>query len=279
VDASTPDRSLADAVEAVRRGHGTVSVVARVSGEAAPRVSVDHDFRHYSASIMKLPILVAAHRLAERGVLDLDRPVSVHDDFDSRHVGHRFTMDQNEDSDAQTWASLGADVPLGELVHRMVTVSGNLATNVVLDEVGIDEVARVLADADCSQGTTVLRGIEDYPARDVGLDNLITADDMARLVVALADGRLAGPEATIACERTLQAQQYRNGIPAGLPHGLLVGNKTGWISGVSHDVALVRTPGLPPVALAVLVSAPGTEEERQAGIARIAAAAWAEVVG
>jgi beta-lactamase class A len=149
----------------------------------------------------------------------------------------------------------------------------------VLDEVGIDEVASVLADADCSEGTTVLRGIEDYHARDVGLDNLITADDMARLMVALADGRLAGREASIACERALQAQQYRNGIPAGLPDGLLVGNKTGWIPGVTHDVALVRAPGLPPVALAVLVSAPGTEEERQAGIARIAAAAWAAVAG
>jgi beta-lactamase class A len=124
-----------------------------------------------------------------------------------------------------------------------------------------------------------VRGIEDYPARDAGIDNLITADDMGRLLVALADGRLAGPDATAACERTLQSQQYRAGIPAGLPEGLLVGNKTGWIDGVNHDVALVRAPGLPPVALAVLVSAPGTPEEREAGIARIASATWAEVVG
>jgi beta-lactamase class A len=278
VDASTPDPSLADAVDAVRRGDGMVSVVARVSGEETPRVSVDQDARHYSASIMKLPILVAAHRLAERGVLDLARPVRVHADFESRNPGHRFTMDQDEDSDPATWAALGAHVPLGELVHRMITVSGNLATNVVLDEVGIDEVALVLANAGCSERTTIVRGIEDYLARDVGLDNLITADDIARLLVALADGRLAGPHATTACERTLQAQQYRSGIPAGLPEGLLVGNKTGWISGVNHDVALVRAPGLPPVALAVLVSAPGTEEEREAGIARVAAAAWAEAV-
>ena len=67
--------------------------------------------------------------------------------------GHRFTMDQEEDSDPATWAALGSDVPLGDLVHRMVTVSGNLATNVVLDEVGTDEVAAVLADAGCSERT------------------------------------------------------------------------------------------------------------------------------
>ena len=116
-------------------------------------------------------------------------------------------------------------------------------------------------------------------ARDAGLDNLITADDMARLLVALGDGRLAGREATAACEHTLQAQEYRDGIPAGLPGGLAIGNKTGWITGVNHDVALIRAPGLPPVGLAVLVSAAGTRDEREAGIARIAAAAWAEVTG
>jgi beta-lactamase class A len=170
-------------------------------------------------------------------------------------------------------------VRLTDLVERMVTASGNLATDLVLDEVGVDEVAAVLADAGCSERTAIVRGIEDYPARDAGIDNLITADDMARLLVALAEGRLAGPAATSACERTLRAQHYRDGIPAGLPDDLVIGNKTGWITGVNHDVALVRAPWLPPVGLAVLVSAPGTEQEREAGIARIAAAAWAEVTG
>jgi beta-lactamase class A len=204
--------------------------------------------------------------------------VRVRNDFDSQSPGHRFSLDEAEDSDPATWAALGTDVSLRELVHRMITVSGNLATNLVLDEVGTEEVAAVLADAGCSARTTIVRGIEDYAARDAGIDNLITADDMTLLVIALAEGRLADPEASAACEQTLQAQVYRNGIPAGLPDGLTVGNKTGWVSSVNHDVALIRAPDLPPVAMAVLVSAPGTEDEREAGIARIAAAAWADVV-
>lgn len=277
MDTSYADRSLSAAVDALRRGDGTVSVVARVSGEVLPRVAVEPDAQHYSASIMKLPILVAAYRLVERGRLDLDRPVLVHNDFASQSPGHRFLLDDAEDSDPQTWAALGTDVTLRMLVHRMVTVSGNLATDLVLDAVGTDEVAAVLAAAGCSNRTAIVRGIEDYPARDAGIDNLITADDMARLVVALAEGRLAGPDASEACERVLEAQEYRNGIPAGLPAGIVIGNKTGWITNVNHDVALVRAEGRPPVGLAVLVSAPGTEEEREAGIARVAAAAWAEV--
>jgi beta-lactamase class A len=279
VSSSSAGDTVSALADALRGDEGTVSVVARVSGERRAAVSVEPNARHYSASVMKLPILIAAHRLAERRELDLDRRVRVHDDFDSQLAGHRFTVDRSEDSDPATWAALGTDVPLRELIHRMVTVSGNLATNVVLDEVGTAEVAAVLADGGCSSRTTIVRGIEDYPARDAGTDNLITADDMARLLVALAEGRLAGPVATAACERTLQAQEYRDGIPAGLPAGLVIGNKTGWMTAINHDVALVRAPGLPPLGLAVLVSAPGTPEQREAGIARLAGAAWAELAG
>jgi beta-lactamase class A len=106
----------------------------------------------------------------------------------------------------------------------------------------------------------------------------VTADDLARLMVALAEGRLAGAAATAACESTLRAQTYRDGIPAGLPDDLVVGNKTGWIDGVNHDIALVRATGLPPVGIAVLVTAPGGPEQREAGIARITAAVWAAVL-
>ncbi len=270
-------RALHDAVDAVRGHDGVVSVSARVAGEAAPRCAVAEDERHYSASTMKLPVLVAAHRLAERGELDLDRSVVVHDEFDSQVAGERFRMDTSEDSDPETWAALGDVVPLRGLVERMITVSGNLATNLVLEQVGTDEVAAVLADAGCSERTTIVRGIEDYAAREAGIDNLVTAHDLARLMVALATGGVAGPEASAACERTLQQQAYRGGIPAGLPAGALIGNKTGWVDAVNHDVALVRADGLPPVGLAVLCSTPGTPEEREAGIARIAAAAWAVV--
>ncbi len=251
-----------------------MSVVLRVSGEEAPRLAIDPEAQHYAASTMKLPVLVAALRRAERGELDLDRRVVVHDDFDSVVPGQRFTMDPDQDSDPETWAALGDAVALRDLVGRMVTVSGNLATDLVLEQVGPAEVATVLDLAGCSPGTTLPRGIEDYPARDARLDNLVTADDLARVMVALAEGRLAGPAATAECERVLRAQTYRGGIPAGLPPRLVIGNKTGWIDGVNHDVALVRAAGLPPVGLAVLVSAPGTPEEREAGIARVAAAAW-----
>ena len=127
---------------------------------------------------------------------------------------------------------------------------------------------------DGSERTQVVRGIEDYAAREIGLDNVITADDMTRLLVALVQGRLAGPEATAACEQTLQAQEYRNGIPAGLPADVTVGNKTGWIDGVAHDVALVRPDDRPDYVLTVCTSADVDEGTLYDLNAAISAAAW-----
>ena len=270
-DLRTPADQAAE--EAGRRG-GTVSVVAWVSGEDLPRYAREHLVRHYAASTMKLPVLVAALRRAERGELDLDRSVHVHADFDSQAPGARFAMDESEDSDPETWRALGGEARLGDLVERMVTLSGNLATNLVLEQVGVAEVAQVLEDSAAFGGTTLPRGIEDYPARESGMDNLVTAADLALVVLALAEGRLAGPEATAEAERILRAQTFRDGIPAGLPDGLEIANKTGWIDGVNHDVALVRRDGQPPVALVVLATTPGEPEEREASIARIAAAVW-----
>lgn len=261
-------------VGSVRRGDGVVSVVALVVGDAAPAYAMAPGEQHYAASIMKLPILIAAERLSERGLLDLEQHVPVHTDFDSRSPGRRFEMDESEDSDPETWAAVGTSVLLSGLVERMITVSGNLATNLVLSLVDADEVAAVLAESGCSPLTTIPRGIEDYPAREIGLDNLITAEDLALVLAALAEGRLAGASATAECERILRNQTHRAGIPGGLPPDAVVANKTGWIDGVNHDVALVRPTAGMPVVIAVLCSTPGTPEEREAGIARITEAVW-----
>jgi len=49
----------------------------------------------------------------------------------------------------------------------------------------------------------------------------------------------------------LAHQEWREKIPAGLPEGLLVANKTGGVSGTSNDVAIVYTPTGAPMVMVV----------------------------
>lgn len=254
-------------------GRGSVSLwAAGLDG----RVALDRDAGavHYAASTMKVPLVVAAYRLHERGRLDLDREVEVHNHFASAADGSPFSLDQAEDQDDATWARIGGRCSLRTLADHALVQSGNLATNLVLEQVGADEVARVLADAGCSPATQVLRGIEDLAAAGAGLDNLVTAEDLGRVLLGVADRTLASETSCVEIEAILARQQHRDGIPAGVPEGTYVANKTGWVEGIAHDMALVRPGGEPPYVLVVLTSVDVPEDDAQAFIADLSRIVW-----
>jgi beta-lactamase class A len=262
-------RAAADAAA----GHGLVSVwVGGLDGR--PWAAVDEEEPHYAASTMKLPLAVAAYRLHERGVLDLAAPVRVHADFGSARPGARFSMDEAYDQDPLTWAEVGGECVLGELLRRSIVLSGNLATNLLLEAVGTAEVAAVLADVGASARTRVERGIEDAPAREAGLDNTVTARDLGLLLAAVGDRHAASPACCRALEDVLAAQTYRDGVPAGLPGTTYVANKTGWVDGVHHDAALVRPEGRDPFVLVVLTRLDVAHDRAAAAIAGVARAVW-----
>jgi beta-lactamase class A len=232
------------------------------------------DVQHYAASTMKLPLLVAAHRLHERGVLDLDHEVEVHNSFASAADGSTYSLTQADDQDDATWAGLGGTRTLRALAEHATVRSGNLATNLLLERVGTGAVADVLADAGCSADTVLPRGIGDAVARESDLDNLVTAADLGLVLRGVADRSLAAPETCVAVEAVLARQEHRDGIPRGLPDGTYVANKTGWVDGVSHDVALVRPADRPPYVLVVLTTSDLPEEAASDLIAGVSRAVW-----
>ncbi|MGZ5415848.1 MAG: serine hydrolase [Nocardioides sp.] len=265
-----PSRDLLDAINS---RDGTVSVwVAGLEGA----VLLDRDATavHYAASTMKIPLVVAAYRRHERGEVDLDREVEVHNDFSSAADGSPFSLRQEEDQDDETWARIGGKCSLRTLAEHALVKSGNLATNLLLEHVGADEVARVLADAGCSPATQVRRGIEDLAAAEAGINNLVTAEGLGRVLVGVADRTLASEGSCAEVEAVLSRQEHRDGIPAGLPEGTYVANKTGWVEGIAHDMALVRPDGRPPYVLVVLTTVDLPEQEGQALIADVSRTVW-----
>jgi beta-lactamase class A len=232
------------------------------------------DVQHYAASTMKLPLLVAAHRLHARGDLDLDQQTEVHNRFASAADGSAYSLEQADDQDDDTWASLGETRSLRFLAEHATVKSGNLATNLLLERVGTGAVADVLVDAGCSRDTVLPRGIGDAVARETDLDNLVTAADLGLVLRGVADRTLADPGTCAHVEAVLARQEHRDGIPRGLPEGTYVANKTGWVDGVSHDVALVRPEGRPAYVLVVLTTVDLPEETAAALIADVSRTVW-----
>jgi beta-lactamase class A len=254
-------------------GEATVSVWF---GDTAGRPSYVRDELepHYAASTMKLPLLVAAYRRHERGEIDLDRKVPVHNEFASVADGSPFRLQQSDDQDDDTWALVGSEATLRRLALHAVVKSGNLATNLLLEHVGRGEVAEVLVDAGCSGETVLPRGIEDAKAREAGLDNWVTAHDLALVMAGVADRRLADEQTCVDIEQVVAQQEHRDKIPAGLPPDTYVANKTGWVEGVAHDVALVRPEDGAPYVLSVCTTADVPETTANELIADISRRIW-----
>ena len=139
-----------------------------------------------------------------------------------------------------------------ELVDRMITRSSNLATNAVIAVIGAER-ANATARALGARRMNVLRGVEDTKAYGAGRNNTTTARDLAALLVALERGDAASPAHTDSMRSILLRQEFNDRIPAGLPRGTRVAHKTGEITAVAHDAAIVYpSGGRAPYVLVVL---------------------------
>ena len=94
-------------------------------------------------------------------------------------------------------------------------------------------------------------GYDDAFAVDQALDNQGSPRDMAELLGMIAEARCASAPSCRLMVEILSRQEWRDKIPAGMPPGLLVANKTGGVTGTSNDAAIVYTPSGAPVVMVV----------------------------
>jgi beta-lactamase class A len=160
---------------------GTVSVFTGPLGRP-PTYTRLPAATHYAASTMKAAVLAALYRSG----VDLDADVPVHNVFPSAASGS-YGCTREYDSDPEVWKHLGGTAPLRWLATRMIVRSSNLATNIVLGLTTLPAVAKVWDRVGARHSVTA-RGIEDSVARKAGIENLVTAADLAALLTAIAVG-------------------------------------------------------------------------------------------
>lgn len=229
------------------------------------------DVPHYAASTMKLAVLAAVLREIEAGRLDLTTELQIRAAFTSAASG-LFELRQADDQDDATWAHVGERLPVVTLLERMVTDSSNIATNVLVEQIGFGPVRGAVLAAQAA-GITVNRLIGDERAEALGRTNTVTVRGLAQLLSALAAGRLLPAPATRRALEVLARQKHRSMIPAGLPTGTWSASKSGSTAAVRHDLALVRPSDAPPYVLAVCTST-GLDEAAERLVARLSAITW-----
>lgn len=206
----------------------------------------------HAASTIKVPVLVGVFAAIERGELSLDARIHVRNRFLSAADGTSYRVGSARDANAEVHAQRGRTMKVHALLRHMIVTSSNLATNLLVEAVGIEAIQDALKALNLDDGVEFRRGVEDERAYEAGINNRCTADGMLRVLRAIEERRAVGDESAERMLEILHAQEFRSGIPAGLPDGARVANKTGEISTVAHDAGIVYLPERKPYALVVL---------------------------
>jgi len=230
---------------------GAVAGIAYRDLETGDTLYINADTSFHAASTMKVPVMIELYRGFDSGRFRPDQRMVLGNQFKSIVDGSPYSLDAGSDSDSLVYTRIGSEITIYELIDRMITRSSNLATNTLIDLVGAAN-ANATAHALGARNMRVLRGVEDSKAFQAGLSNATTARDLAILMEALERNTAASPASSQAMREILLRQAFNDEIPAGLPAGTPVAHKTGSITGVLHDAAIVYPARRKPYVLVLL---------------------------
>lgn len=222
----------------------------------------------HAASTIKVPVLLGVFAQIHEGRLQLRSRVHVRNRFLSVVDGESFRVGSSRDANSAVHGAIGQTMSVGDLARHMIATSSNLATNVLVDLVGIESIRRTLDELRI-EGVDFRRGVEDENAFQADINNRVTAEGLIHALRLIAEERAFSAELSGEMLEILHAQEFRSGIPAGLPKSARVAHKTGEISTVAHDAGIVYLPEREPYVLVVLTEFDSGEGERGDAIARI----------
>jgi Beta-lactamase class A len=232
----------------------------------------------HAASTIKVAILLGVYASIHRGWLLPRSRLHIRNRFISAVDGAPFRVLADRDANSEVHASIGRMMRISDLALHMIATSSNLATNLLLDLVGLDTVQRGL-DELAIDGIDIRRGVEDERAFEHGINNRVTADGLVQLLRLIAEERAYTPELSREMLDILHAQEFRNGIPARLPSVVRVAHKTGEISTVAHDAGVVYPPDRKPYVIAILTEWSPETSGRSAMIAEVSHAVYERLTG
>src|SRR5215469_2168500 len=187
-----------------------------------------------AASTIKIPVMVEVFKQIAAGRFTEDRTVMLLDQ--DRDCGYGSLCD----------APWGSQYQVSDLLERMIDVSDNTATNMLIRLVGRSSINATMS----SLGLTQTR-LGDSIRSDGDIRVLRTsADDMLRLLSLIAARRVVDPQASGDMLALLAGQRHNTLLPALLPKGLVVAHKTGTLHDTLNDVGIVELAGAPYVICA-----------------------------
>ncbi|QDH80956.1 serine hydrolase [Echinicola soli] len=240
---STEEHSISELHQAIdsrlNKEEGDFAVAFRSLGADPVTLLINEKETFHAASTMKTPVMIELYKQVALGTISLDDSVKIVNEFKSIVDGSPYRMDLSVDSQEGLYSKIGQFSTYRELNFEMITMSSNLATNILIDKLDAKKVTETMRSLG-AKDINVLRGVEDLKAYEQGLSNTTTAHDLMLIMEAIAEGKAVSKEASLAMFEVLKAQHFNEIIPGQLPEDVTVAHKTGSITGVRHDSGIVE---------------------------------------
>lgn len=192
------------------------------------------------ASAIKIPILWELHRAAAAGELSLDEVLPIDPANGAGGCGV-----------LQSFSSAETRVALSDLAVLMMVLSDNVATNLLIDRVGLDAV-NALMDSQGAGATRLRRKMMDQPARDAGRENVSTPEDAVRLMLRLDAAEGEADPTGVAVLKTLRLKKQSPVTAAIYDKASRLATKPGMLDGLRTEWSLVEPTNGPRYAMALM---------------------------
>jgi len=216
---------------AAKVGLAPASFVITRLDRAGAQLAIDADHPFYPASMIKTPLALAAFALVQSSVLNLGETYQV-------------TQANMTANDKESPLVPGFVAPLHQVIELMLTISDNVATNMLFDALGRERATEIVQTQFGLTKTAFYRKLSGSeplivdPGWDGTHRNSHPAGDAARLFEMIARDEV--PFANL-FRSILARQQWNNKLPAGLYPGDRFAHKTGDTGEVTHDGGILDT--------------------------------------
>ena len=210
-----------------------------------------------AASTIKVPILVALFKEVDEGKIRLDESLTLQSEMIATGSGNL------------QYQKPGTKFTVLELATKMITISDNTATNMLMARLGGIEALNQRFRA-WGLTTTVLRNA----LPDLEGTNTASPQELAALMAMINQGQLVSLPSRDRILSIMQSNEINSLLPKGLGSGAIIAHKTGNIGALLADVGLVNMPSGKSYIISVMVQRPFNDDSAQELIRQISKTAY-----
>lgn len=237
--------------------------VAVYDFETGQEILVNGDEYFHPASTFKVHVMMEVFHQAEQGLFSLGDCLPITNSFTSIADGSRFSLLEEDDAEKTLYARIGEKESIFELTRLMIVCSSNLATNILMEKVGTKNVNDFILALGI-RGVTVIRGVFDNAAYELGMNNRATARGLTQTMKLIAEGKVVSKTGSEKMIEIMLGQEFNESIPALLPASVRVAHKTGWTGDVYHDTGIVYPEKRKPYVISVMTRGFSEDREKEA---------------